>query len=150
MPFIRVFQGGEKAEQAESFIAALNEATTQLISTHDKIWVDRLTVSLVKSYLWTPEDLVNWLLDCDVHFITAHVHQGKSLNNCGQLGWNMVELETQLQRLYYHPGFPNGIQLSCPVFLQNKGDYLLNVSQCCNPTFLYYFTDKQAKVNLKR
>ena len=86
MPFIRVFQGGEKAEQAESFIAALNEATTQLISTHDKIWVDRLTVSLVKSYLWTPENLVNWLLDCDVHFITAHVHQGKSLNNCGQLG----------------------------------------------------------------
>ena len=150
MPFIRVFQGGEKAEQAESFIAALNEARTEIISTHDKIWVERLTVSMVKSYLWTPENLVNKLLEGDAHFITAHVHQGKSLNNCGQLGWNMADLESQLQRLYNHPGFPNGIQLSCPVFLQDKGEYLMNVPEYCNPTFLYYFTDNTANSKLTR
>ena len=37
MHLIRVFQGGEKAEQAESFIAALNDARNQIIPVASKV-----------------------------------------------------------------------------------------------------------------
>jgi hypothetical protein len=47
-------------------------------------------------------------------------------------------LYTELKRLTYHIGFPNGEQLSCPIFTQDKGFYLdiLTKKSLCNPTFI--------------
>ena len=56
----------------------------------------------------------------------------------------MVHLEEQLRRLYDHPGFPNGIQLSCPVFLQNKGEYLRNVLDLITNTVYFIYIGNTA------
>ena len=42
----------------------------------------------------------------------------------------------ELQRLKYHRGFPFGSFLHCPVFLQDKFEYLSVLQKCgmCNPT----------------
>jgi hypothetical protein len=42
----------------------------------------------------------------------------------------MVDLKKQLQRLYFHPGFPNGDKLQCPIFTQDKFRYITY----CNKT----------------
>jgi hypothetical protein len=33
-------------------------------------------VGQVKRNGWSPSDLVDWLLDCDIHWIVCHPHQG--------------------------------------------------------------------------
>jgi hypothetical protein len=81
----------------------------------------------IKSCEWTPRMLVDWLAGGDFHIITTHVHQG--LPN-----WNAGDVAVELQRLHGHPGFPNGLNLCCPVFLQHKFHYLLGLRQYVNPT----------------
>ena len=46
---------------------------------------------MVKDNLWNPKDLVDWLLNSDVHFIIAHIHQ-----DLEQLSWDMVELYNEV------------------------------------------------------
>jgi len=81
---------------------------------------------------WSPNDLVDWLATSDIHFILTHPHQGNPR-------WNVAELHVALQRLRYHPGFPHGAELDCPVFLQHKYAYLLGVRQFVNPTIAVQF-----------
>lgn len=66
-----------------------------------------------------PAKLVDWLLRSHLHFITAHVHQGTE-----SFGWPIESIYSELQRLRYHPGFPNMASLECPMFTQNKILYL--------------------------
>jgi len=65
----------------------------------------------------TPTDLIDWLLDSDIHIIATHVHQGIPR-------WSASIVYTELQRLRNHCGFPSGDQLQCPVFTQHKFNYL--------------------------
>ena len=76
---------------------------------------------------WSPDDLVNWLKESDIHFILTHPHQGNPR-------WNVAEVHAALQRLKDHPGFPYGVGMDCPVFLQHKYAYLLGVRPFTNPT----------------
>ncbi|KAJ1380871.1 hypothetical protein B484DRAFT_411895 [Ochromonadaceae sp. CCMP2298] len=46
----------------------------------------------------------------------------------------MWVLQLQLQRLFDHPGFPTGSNLSCPVFTQDKFRYIAACADICNPT----------------
>ena len=48
----------------------------------------------------------------------------------------MNKLYTEITRLHDHPGFPNGSNLLCPVFTQDKYKYLqaLMPKGMCNPT----------------
>ena len=102
MNSIHVFQGGEKGEQSESFIAALNDARTELLSINETLRVEIVTVVTIKNRCWRPIDLVDWLLASDAHFIIAHVHQGKSANNVGQLGCNMMNIVLlQMKTVYF-------------------------------------------------
>jgi hypothetical protein len=34
------------------------------------------------------------------------------------------QIYDECARLKYHPGFPNGVQLQCPIFSQDKWKYL--------------------------
>ena len=67
--------------------------------------------------LWTPKDLIDWLLDCDFHFILTHTHQSIEEFNCS-------EVVKELQRLRGHKGFPQDDELSCSIFLQDKRVYI--------------------------
>ena len=41
-----------------------------------------------------------------------------------QLEWELPTLIRCLRSLSNHPGFPNGFELTCPVFLQDKFAYI--------------------------
>jgi hypothetical protein len=62
---------------------------------------------------------VDWLLDCHIHMIVAHPHQGSET-----FKWNVCTLYKEIERLYGHIGFPSREQLMCSVFTQNKFNYL--------------------------
>ena len=129
VPLIHVFRGGKSSNQQEPFIEALN------IFPSNKIIIKYMNVTDVKDLNWSPAQLVEWLLSCDVHFIIAHVHQGLE-----PLNWNMLELQEQLSRLFFHNGFPNNLQLKCPIFTQDKYEYLSAVKQITNNTLKIEFT----------
>ena len=77
-----------------------------------------------------PGEIVEWLLEGHVHFIlTNSFHQGMDTKQ-----WDILELENQIQRIKFHPGFPTGVQTMCPVFLQDKYRYLEYILEYANPT----------------
>ena len=88
-----------------------------------------LNCSEVNKYKLTEMDIVNWLLQGDIHFIISHIHQGI-------VNINMDKLYTSIKKLHDHPGFPSGDNLQCPVFTQDKYQYLsvLMSKGLCNPT----------------
>ena len=90
---------------------------------------------MIKELGWGPQQLVDWLLCSDVHFILSHVHKGMSALGESQMGWNMLLLQKQLMRLRDHRGYPNGDKLQCPIFLQDKLKYIELVFQFSIPTF---------------
>ena len=95
------------------------------------------------------EEVVEWLLRSHIHFISAHMHQGISLENLTSQGksWDLQLYQQQLNRLKFHPGLTMGDFLDCPVFLQDKYEYLthLNFGEYCNPTFKFDRTDSNTR-----
>lgn len=73
---------------------------------------------------------VDWLLGGHIHFILTHVHQGMET-----FGWGVENIYDELQRLRWHPGFPSGNELRCPVFTQDKMKYIRALAGMTMPTF---------------
>lgn len=86
---------------------------------------------LIESQL-KPSDSVDWLMEGDIHFVLSHAHQGMLLPH--NQDWTVDIIENELNRLTFHPGFPQGNYLRCPIFLQNKWNYLIAVKDIILPT----------------
>jgi len=119
---VHVYAGGESGNMCGPFITALSESGLQ----HKEI------VKVEYKYKREfnskdPIDLVNWLLDCDIHFILTHPIQAMN-------GWNCSELFPMLDMLRDHPGWPCGDQFDCPMFTQDKYVYLSSLPSLTNPT----------------
>ena len=111
---IHVYSGGTDAYQLVPFQKALERIEEQ------HFWCELHVTYLYKKHLskrFKPKDLIDWLLDCDYHFILTHTHQAIEHFNCN-------EVVNELQRLRNHPGFPSGDELQCPIFLQDKRVYI--------------------------
>lgn len=119
---IRIFFGGFVGEQATPLIGALK--------FFNAISVEYMYVKDVKESSWGPAELVDWLLGGDVHIIPCHPHQGIAL--CS--GWSCIELGFELRRLSNHRGFPTGDKLNCPIFLQDKFEYITRLHTWSLPT----------------
>ena len=120
---VHVFLGGENSVQSIPFAGAKNEAIKHLVQArYEQFYChfEEINVCMIKELGWGPQQLVDWLLCSDVHFILSHVHQGMSALGESQMGWNMLLLQKQLMRLRDHRGYPNGDKLLCPIFLQDK------------------------------
>jgi len=69
------------------------------------------------------------------------MHQGIQLHILTSQGklWDLQFYRDQVQRLKFHPGFPSGEHLLCPVFLQDKFEYLIPLMSVdfANPTFKF-------------
>jgi len=98
---IRVFVRGSKSYQQEKFSHAMVNSGFA--------WDDQLTYLPIEEYLdtdgakkfgWSIVEIVDWLLEDDIHFILNHIHQGMNYIDCRSININ-------LQPLYHHPGFPN-------------------------------------------
>jgi hypothetical protein len=64
---IHVYQGANEAgHQWNSF----HRATSTL--DIDKVVIVYCNIKMVKDNRWNPKDLIDWLLDCDVHFIITY------------------------------------------------------------------------------
>ena len=123
---INAFVGPVNGNQQSFFFQAVEHVQKQL---NIEFVIDSRTVKDIRiKYMMDEQELVDWLLDADIHICCSHVHQGSG--NC----WNMSTLYEQMKRLAYHPGFPSGEELSCPVFTQDKFIYLTALGDLSNPT----------------
>lgn len=123
---IHVFVGGEDSVQRGPFLTARNNISVPRY----RLYFEEYNVSDVKKERWTPQQLVSWLSQADIYIILGHIHQGIF----NHLGWNVDDLKLQLEYLYWRNGFPSRDKLFCPVFLQDKFEYLRAIPDLCNPT----------------
>jgi len=137
---IRIYGGGSSNIQTMQLLSAIRE-----LNIDQRFYtIEILTCDDVNKNHYSIQDIINWLLGSSVHFITGHVHQGlqlavldsKMLTQTGSR-FTMSSILCELQRLKFHRGFPYGNYLQCPVFLQDKYEYLsiLRNYDMCNPTF---------------
>lgn len=122
---IRVYQGGKGLGNQ---LVPFNQAC-DIIYSHSSFRTVYLTCGDVNTFKFTEQDIIDWLLQGDIHFILSHIHQGI-------VKINMTKLYREITKLHDHPGFPNGNSLLCPVFTQDKYKYLqaLMSKGMCNPT----------------
>jgi hypothetical protein len=119
---LHVYCGGYKNNQVDSFRVALEKVEDRLkweCSTIRFVTVIKYCDD-IRTMKWSPDDFVDWLLSSDYHFVLTHVHQGLP-------HWSCDDVVAALFRLQTHPGFPNGIEISCPIFLQDKRKYIEGV-----------------------
>ena len=112
--------------------AKFRYAASQVVNTlsDGNIRFEYLSIKNLRESDWTVVDFVDWLLGSHIHFILTHVHQGLE-----SFGWGVEEIYNELQRLRWHPGFPEGDELSCPVFTQDKMKYIRALAGMTMPTF---------------
>jgi hypothetical protein len=95
------------------------------------ISVEMLNLKTLREGVWSLPDFVNWLLQSHIHFIIAHPHQGTE-----SFGWSIESIYAELQRLKHHQGFPSGKHLDCPIFTQDKWNYIKALpDEITMPTF---------------
>jgi len=131
-PFlIRVFFGSERCLQLSAFQIKMGSIIKYYCNEfydvennnpgNVRIKVEYISNVDVTNNKWLPSQLIDHLLESDLHFILTHVHQGLTSKN---IGWIIPSLLKHMKRLKFHPGFPSNEQLFCPVFTQDKIRYI--------------------------
>ena len=125
---IHVLSGGMSGmanPQQQPFFDAVRVVKAKY-SAMIEIIVEYKTCRDLKDSKWTSQDTVNWLIDCDIYAITCHPHQGMEASR-----WDMDDLAIQMERLGQSGtvGCPNSLQIKCPMWSQNKFDYLTILSE---------------------
>jgi hypothetical protein len=119
---IHVYAGGESGNMCGPFSSALSESGLE----HKGIV--KVAYKYKKEFNnKTAKELISWLLCSDVHFFLTHPIQA-------MYGWNCDDLFPLLEQLRDHPGWPSGDQISCPIFTQDKYEYLSALPTLTNPT----------------
>jgi len=118
---VRVFVGGKASIQSGPFSSAMKRIQRECRASSRVPHVEYMDTQTLAELKWQPNQFVEWFLHAHIHGIIAHSHQSLFTHN---LMWNMSEALAQFQRLRYHAGFPTGDQLRCPVFTQDKIDYI--------------------------
>ena len=113
---VKVFRGGKDARQALVYDTVVGDVYSKFISNGYTFRVESKNVREIKDLNWTSEQLSNWLNEGDLYLVLSHPHQGLEV-----LNWNMNQLENNLfDTLKGKCGFPSGLKLKCPIFLQDK------------------------------
>jgi len=133
---INVFHGGKEANLLMPLKKAIQKYQE---SPRYKVNARYYNCDDIKSKMLSEKQFVDLMLNCDIHFIITHIHQ-----NMDRLNWNMVTLYNEVLRLQAHNGFPTGPELECPMFTQNKIEYLrcLIPLKIANPTLKINFNDR--------
>lgn len=119
LPKIHVFVG--PCEPTFNQLVAFNSAFFES-SLAGRVRVTYLNHKDVKNLKWSQYQIFDWLYNSKMHVILCHMHQGKKYNNNGV--WDVTDYLLNLSNLDSHLGIPMGEQLSCPMFCQNKMDYI--------------------------
>jgi len=136
----------QRSKQTAQLISALAR-----LDVNQKIYkIEVLTCDMVNVLHLSLADVIDWLLRSHAHFISAHLHQGIKMEilTSQQKSWDLSSYRDEVRRLRNHPGFPCGDSLYCPVFLQDKFEYLRCLGSptpsYCNPTFKFSRPDTDA------
>jgi hypothetical protein len=85
---IRVYQGSK--EFGNQLIPC--HQACDIIQTTSTIRICTLDCSEVNDFKLTEDDIINWLLEGDVHFIISHIHQGIVNVNMNKLYKSIMKL----------------------------------------------------------
>jgi hypothetical protein len=142
---IRAFHGGWDANQ----VGILQKAMARIIAKYGplgfRVIYEKYNNDIVRNQLrWNVTDLFTYLIAADIHLIPTHCHQG-NISKGGTDTWNMANLLSNYERLYYHLGWPNGVHVRCPVWTQNKRRLyeVLEAADLCVPTLHISITEKE-------
>ena len=83
----------------------------------------------VKEKCWGQTEIFEWLLECDVHIILCHMHQGVK-----NVPWDCSEYMLNLLKLDFHIGIPMAENVRCSMLNQNKIVYLFSLPERTNNT----------------
>lgn len=111
--------GNSRGEQSHHFGVALRKVVVHLGTLGFDVHEESLTLKEARKQKITAKALVDWLLGSHIHFVISHPNQGWHTT-----ATSVEELYDEFSRLKYHPGFPMGVQLKCPIFTQDKWKYL--------------------------
>jgi hypothetical protein len=126
---VRVLISGSENQQYVAFKEAADIASSEYGS--DGILYEYMDCQHVRKLFEKPSDLVDWILESDIHFILGHIHQGGVIEKAL---WSVTELYEELMRLRNHLGWPWGSKLNCPILTQNKIIYIRICPSITNPT----------------
>lgn len=129
---INVYSVCENAGQFVYFRTAINALKSNHRDIFNKLEITELTNNEIRKQQLTPQEVSDWLLESDIHIILSHIHQGLLSQNYFE--WTPRLIDQFFFRLNKHRGFPNGIFLKCPIFLQDKYVYLSAIESLCLPT----------------
>jgi hypothetical protein len=82
----------------------------------------------------TPKDLVEWLACGDFYFILGHIHQ--TLRD-----WDVRRLYDLINCLTSFRGFPQHRELRCPIFTQDKFEYIRACHDITIPTLKFELSE---------
>ena len=144
---IHVWSGSESenspvAGQKYAFDLALAAFAARLKLENDcpPVEIEYRGNNVIRNKKMSPMDMINWLLSGDIHIMLTHPHQGQDPDRKFTL-WNIPELHYSLDLLQYHIGFPNGINIRCPVVRQDKYRYLVALEDYALPTLKIILTE---------
>lgn len=144
---IRVFIGGKKAAQAE----VLEHAIIKVVNKYKEYYglnvkVEKFTNDDVRNKLkWSINNLIDALLESDIHIVSTHVHQG---NVSKDDSWNMINILSNMDRLEYHLGIPMGKHIRCPVFTQDKMELYRYLDDLSVPTIKIYLEEAVSEADI--
>ena len=121
-----VFAGGVGGTQVAPFTTAFDEVQRDLRG-RVTLTVELINNKKVHELGLLEEDVVHELLWGDVHIILGHMHQGNPQ-------WSAVIIKELLGTMMNHIGWPSGRHLQCPVFTQDKIEYIRSCHEVTIPT----------------
>jgi hypothetical protein len=120
--YYRVWEGNSLGEQKKAFATAFSRVESFMLRMNHPVEIEYLGLKEMREQSLHIKDIVTWLISSHVHFVITHIHQGMECQ-----GSSIEELYDEVSRLYFHAGFPSGIQLGCPIFTQDKWKYLQHI-----------------------
>lgn len=159
---INALQSSEKAGQSIFYVNAFQLLYQHYPEIYDRFNIKYLLNKDIRMSGMTPEDVVDWLISANIYLIYSHVHQGNvskiSLkfklyfsvryllgliqnyaNDPNADVWHVKIIESEFDRLRYHVGVPDGSNLKCPIFLQNKCAYAFAIAEYSLPSLVVPF-----------
>jgi hypothetical protein len=129
---IRAFSGSASGRAIEPFFTAIRRATETFRQRNITLQVEIYSNDLIKNVLrWSPCELVDRLLESDVHLLATHLHEG----NIGKtIEWNIPNILANVSRLEFHLGNIMADNVYCPVNEQGKIKIYKIMPEYCLPT----------------
>jgi len=127
---VGAFLGSSISRQGSLFKLAVENVKNYYNERNIDIKFECLNTNEVIEKGWEPHHLFKFLRQNDIHVIPTQGYH----SDIGILNWRFDCYHNELEKLKDHIGYPMGRYISCPVFQQNKIEYLEKLKEHCIPT----------------